>query len=103
MQDSLYLISALPDLHRKAFPSITFTAIQGQCCDIALDSDDNILLTAPTGCDKTGIAEITDVSTLVNAFRPMSIFYVSPSRSLSRQQVRDWQSQFEQSNLSIQR
>jgi ATP-dependent DNA helicase HFM1/MER3 len=67
-----------------------------------MDSDENILLTAPTGCGKTGVAELAFVRAMSTASSPTLILYVSPLRSICQEKVRDWQPRFELCGLSIQ-
>lgn len=91
----------LPDKFRSIFPYPTFNAVQSKCFAEIFDTDENFVLSAPTGSGKTGVLELA-ICRLVVTSRSDSykIVYMAPTKSLCAERQRDWQNKF--APLSIQ-
>ncbi|XP_077866921.1 U5 small nuclear ribonucleoprotein 200 kDa helicase-like [Saccoglossus kowalevskii] len=94
--ESLIAIERLPKYAQPAFEGFkSLNRIQSRLCKSALESDENLLLCAPTGAGKTNVALLTilreigkninmDGTINVDAFK---IIYVAPMRSLVQEMV----------------
>jgi ATP-dependent DNA helicase HFM1/MER3 len=100
--DSVLPIRRLPERYKNAFSGPTLTRIQSRSYELAFESDENSLVAAPSGCDKTGVAELAFLRAISTASAPLLIIYVSPLRPACRQKAREWRSRFEPCGLSVQ-
>lgn len=85
----------LPDRVRSVFPFPLFNAVQSKCFDILLNTNDNFVLSSPTGSGKTAVLELA-ICRLVTRFASDSfkIVYQAPTKSLCSERQRDWQAKF---------
>lgn len=90
----------MPDRLRSVFHHQLFNAIQSKCFAIAYKSDDNLVVSAPTGGGKTAILEMA-ICRLVSGFMndQFKIVYMAPTKSLCSERQRDWQAKFATLNL----
>lgn len=91
----LISLNELPDRFRSVFPFPVFNAIQSKCYRSVYESDDNLVVSAPTGGGKTAILEMAMcrlVST--SGTGQYKIVYMAPTKSLCSERQRDWQSKF---------
>ena len=86
---------ALPDRFRSVFPYPNFNAMQTQCFDTVYKSNDNFVLSSPTGSGKTAIFEL-GICRVINSFPAgqFKIVYQAPTKSLCAERQRDWQKKF---------
>ncbi|KAI0979875.1 hypothetical protein GJ496_001918 [Pomphorhynchus laevis] len=94
--EKLVNIEKLPKYAQPAFEGYTtLNRIQSRLCNCALESDENILLCAPTGAGKTNVAllcMLREIGKYVNSEGVIStsefkIIYVAPMRSLVQEMV----------------
>ena len=92
---SLVSTHALPDRFRTLFSFPLFNAVQSKCFDTIYKTNDNFVLSAPTGSGKTAVLELA-ICRLVNGFANGSykIVYQAPTKSLCSERQRDWQTKF---------
>jgi ATP-dependent DNA helicase HFM1/MER3 len=92
---SLVSTHALPDRFRAVFPHPLFNAIQSKSFDTIYNSNDNFVLSAPTGSGKTAVLELA-ICRLVSGFAAGSfkIVYQAPTKSLCSERQRDWEAKF---------
>ncbi len=85
----------LPDRLRSVFRHPLFNAIQSKCFTTAFRSNDNLVVSAPTGGGKTSILEMA-ICRLVSGFQigQYKIVYLAPTKSLCSERQRDWQAKF---------
>jgi ATP-dependent DNA helicase HFM1/MER3 len=102
MAHGIQLISPyeLPDRFRQIFPYQLFNAAQSKCFASVYKSNDNVVVSAPTGCGKTAILELA-ICKLVEGHPSgeFKIVYQAPTRSLCSERMRDWHKKFSHLNL----
>ena len=70
-----------------------FCSTRGQVFHTVFHTDQNVLVGAPTGSGKTGIAEVA-VMRLLRAHPGMKAVYVAPLKALVRERMDDWGDKF---------
>ena len=91
----LVSLNEMPDRLRSVFRYPLFNAIQSKCFPTAYKSDNNLVVSAPTGGGKTAILEMA-ICRLIHGFQidQYKIVYMAPTKSLCSERQRDWQSKF---------
>ena len=86
----------LPDNFRSIFQFPLFNAVQSKSFETIYNTNDNFVLSAPTGSGKTGVLELA-ICRLMQSFAQNSfkIVYQAPTRSLCSERQRDWTAKFE--------
>ena len=85
-------VTTLPDRLRAIFPFPLFNAVQSKCFHRIYESDDNFVLSAPTGSGKTAILELAICRAVNhNATDQYKIVYQAPTKSLCSERQRDWE------------
>ncbi|KAK5119691.1 hypothetical protein LTR85_007267 [Meristemomyces frigidus] len=85
----------LPDRFRSIFSFPLFNAVQSKSFSTIYKSNDNFVLSAPTGSGKTAVLELA-ICRLITGFASGSykIVYQAPTKSLCSERHRDWQAKF---------
>ena len=93
-------ISTLPDWAQEAFPkteTTTFNRIQSKIYNQAFETDNNLLICAPTGAGKTNVAMLTILRTIENfrnsghiQLKNFKIVYIAPLKALVQEQMREF-------------
>ncbi|KAJ9583779.1 hypothetical protein L9F63_021869 [Diploptera punctata] len=108
--ESLYAIEKLPKYVQPAFEDFkTLNRIQSRLYKAALDSDENLLLCAPTGAGKTNVAllcMLREIGKHINADGTINadefkIIYVAPMRSLVQEMVGNFSKRLSSYNLTV--
>jgi pre-mRNA-splicing helicase BRR2 len=98
-------ITSLPKYAQPAFEGYpTLNRIQSRLCNTALDTDENVLLCAPTGAGKTNVALLTilrEIGKHINLdgtinTEEFKIIYIAPMRSLVQEMVGNFSKVFGQ-------
>ena len=91
----LVSLNILPDRVRSIFPFELFNAVQSKCFEAVYRTNDNIVLSAPTGSGKTAVLEMA-ICRLMEAHQTnqYKIVYQAPTKSLCSERQRDWQAKF---------
>ncbi|KXS99813.1 hypothetical protein AC578_8868 [Pseudocercospora eumusae] len=85
----------LPDRFREIFPYTLLNAVQSKCFPVIYKTNDNFVLSSPTGSGKTAILELA-ICRLINGYTngTFKIIYQAPTKSLCAERQRDWQAKF---------
>ncbi|KAI9846248.1 MAG: Sec63 [Sclerophora amabilis] len=90
----------LPDRFRSVFPFPLFNAIQSRCFHAVYQTNDNVVVAAPTGGGKTALLELAICRLLLGSnSEQCKIVYQAPTKSLCSERQRDWQAKFGALNL----
>ena len=91
---------ALPDKFRAVFPFELFNAVQSKCFRAVYDTNDNVVVSAPTGSGKTAILELAICKLALDRGQEnFKIVYLAPTKALCSERARDWEKKF--SHLSL--
>lgn len=85
----LISVNTLPDRFRGIFQFPLFNAVQSRCFHSVYDSNDNIVLSSPTGSGKTVILELA-ICALANELSQgnYKIIYQAPTKALCAERKR---------------
>jgi ATP-dependent DNA helicase HFM1/MER3 len=97
----LIATSEIPDQLRTIFPYAILNVVQSKCFPTAFQSDDNLVLSAPTGSGKTLVMELAICRLLhQNRNGEFKIVYQAPTKALCAERCRDWNAKFGPFGLS---
>ncbi|CAE6422876.1 unnamed protein product [Rhizoctonia solani] len=100
---SLVPVSTLPDWCRDVFKFGLFNAMQSQCFDTAVNTDSNMVISAPTGAGKTVLFELSIIRLLRSENNTTQAaykcVYMAPTKAICSERSRDWSAKF--SHLGI--
>lgn len=102
--NGIQLISTLdlPDRFRTVFPFPLFNAIQSKVFPSVYGTNDNVVVSAPTGGGKTAILELAIVKLIeTHPSEQFKIVYQAPTKSLCSERARDWSAKFGAMNYKI--
>jgi ATP-dependent DNA helicase HFM1/MER3 len=99
---SLVSTQKLPDRMRSIFPFPLFNAVQSKCFPFVYNTNDNFVLSSPTGSGKTAVLELA-ICRLMSGFANGSykVIYQAPTKSLCSERQRDWQQKFGPFDLQV--
>ncbi|KAI0120824.1 P-loop containing nucleoside triphosphate hydrolase protein [Hypoxylon sp. NC0597] len=91
---------ALPDKVRTVFPYELFNVVQSKCFSLVYGTDDNVVISAPTGSGKTAILEMAICKLAMSpGGENFKIVYQAPTKALCSERARDWDKKFSHMNL----
>ncbi|KZP01054.1 P-loop containing nucleoside triphosphate hydrolase protein [Calocera viscosa TUFC12733] len=93
-------VSELPDIYRGLFKFGVFNAMQSKCYETALHSDDNMVISAPTGSGKTVLFELAIVRLLMEGDSGAKCVYMAPTKALCSERFNDWTAKFQGLGIS---
>jgi len=91
----LVAVTELPDRLKPVFPFPLFNAVQSKCFQKVFRSDDNFVLSSPTGSGKTAVLELA-ICRAISHFTTdqYKIIYQAPTKALCSERQEDWQRKF---------
>jgi ATP-dependent DNA helicase HFM1/MER3 len=90
----------LPDRFRQVFSYQLFNAVQSKCFATIYKTNDNVVVSAPTGSGKTALLELAICKVVEgHSSGQFKIVYQAPTKSLCAERMRDWQKKFSHLNL----
>ncbi|KAG2041892.1 Sec63 Brl domain-containing protein [Suillus americanus] len=90
-------VSELPDMFRSIFKFGVFNAIQSTCFDAVLHSNENMVISAPTGSGKTVLFELSIIRMVTDPSstkQTAKCVYVAPTKALCTEKYREWTAKF---------
>lgn len=95
-------ISRLPDRIRAVFKHNYLNAVQSKSFSSIYESNDNFVLSAPTGSGKTTILELA-ICRLIATSQPhqFKVIYQAPTKALCSERRQDWSARFRQLDVSV--
>ncbi|KAK4201153.1 putative ATP-dependent DNA helicase [Triangularia verruculosa] len=91
---------ALPDKFRALFPFEFLNAVQSKCFEAVYKTNDNVVVSAPTGSGKTAILELAICKlALDRGHENFKIVYQAPTKALCAEKARDWEKKLAHMNL----
>lgn len=91
-------VSALPEQYRSIFKFPTFNKMQSMAFDSIYNSNENCIVSSPTGSGKTVLFELAIVSLLQNLHEldiiNLKILYIAPTKSLCSEILSKWEKSF---------
>lgn len=96
------LLFSLDSKYRSWFPYEDFNQIQQKCLHPILQSDENIIISAPTGSGKTSLFEFAMIREFQHAQSSFNgkILYLAPMRALCTEKASAWKQKLEQFGTS---
>ncbi|KPI40706.1 ATP-dependent DNA helicase MER3 [Cyphellophora attinorum] len=98
----LVCTSQMPDRVSAIFPYEILNAVQSKCFPVAFESNDNLVVSAPTGSGKTVVMELA-ICRLVMETRnaDFKVIYQAPTKSLCSERYHDWSKKFKLLGLDV--
>lgn len=92
----------LPDRFREIFPYDLFNAVQSRCFEHAYQTNDNLVVSAPTGSGKTAILELAICRLAhIRGKEGFKIVYLCPLKALCTERANDWRQKFELLSMEV--
>ncbi|GAA5919935.1 hypothetical protein JCM1841_000052 [Sporobolomyces salmonicolor] len=89
-------VSELPDMFRSLWRFGVFNAVQSVCFDALFKTDQNVVVSAPTGGGKTVLFELAIIRLFTTSLSTSSkVLYMAPTKSLCAERAADWKKKFE--------
>ncbi|GAA6048956.1 hypothetical protein JCM3770_007137 [Rhodotorula araucariae] len=90
-------VNELPDMFRSLWRFGVFNAVQSVCFDTVYHTDENVVISAPTGAGKTVLFELAILRLFTSASaNEAKVLYMAPTKSLCSERTLDWKRKFEQ-------
>ncbi|KAG9103375.1 Sec63 [Ceratobasidium sp. 370] len=97
-QTMLVPVSALPDWCRGMFTFGVFNAMQSRCFATAINTNSNMVISAPTGAGKTVLFELAVIKLLRSSSdvsnHAYKCVYMAPTKAICSERYRDWSNKF---------
>ncbi|KAF9469215.1 hypothetical protein BDZ94DRAFT_1181827, partial [Collybia nuda] len=91
-------VSDLPDMYRGIFKFGVFNGVQSTCFNDVIKTNQNMVISAPTGSGKTVLFELSIIRMLAEANNNKQILkcvYMAPTKALCSERYRDWSTKFD--------
>ncbi|KAG8807698.1 Sec63, partial [Serendipita sp. 399] len=97
-QSQFVSTSVLPSTYRSLFSFSAFNAVQSACFPSVFRSEENVVVSAPTGSGKTVVFELAIVKMLMDTSSSKGdskCIYIAPTKALCAEKCRDWSSKYD--------
>jgi activating signal cointegrator complex subunit 3 len=109
LEGELYPVSSFPEHIARVFGDIThLNQLQTKVKDVAYDTDENMLICAPTGAGKTNVALLTILRELNRDYNPLTktvgdfkVVYISPLKALAAEIVEKFTSKLAHAGVVV--
>jgi len=93
----LKVTEVIPEALESVFPFERFNKMQSAVLDIVFNSDENVVVAAPTASGKTVIGELAILRALINHQDDSNkkVVYIAPYKALSYEKLEEWTNKFE--------
>lgn len=93
---------AFPPKFHSVFPYEFLNAVQSKCFEAVYHSDNNVVVSAPTGCGKTAILDIAIAKLATDPSQEKSkIVYLAPTKALCKEKAQHWANSFGRVGLQV--
>ncbi|KAI8871561.1 P-loop containing nucleoside triphosphate hydrolase protein, partial [Ramicandelaber brevisporus] len=100
--DGLVSVNQLPPQARSIFSFSHFNAMQSRAFESIMSTNDNIVLSSPTGSGKSAICELAVIHLLFtdspsncnNSNNTGKVLYIAPTKALCAERAADWSNKF---------
>jgi len=94
------LVQVLSDKLRTIFPFELLNAVQSKCFEVIYNTNDNVVVAAPTGSGKTALLELAICKLALGRGKEnFKIVYQAPTKALCSEKARDWETKFSHMSL----
>ncbi|KAK9470828.1 P-loop containing nucleoside triphosphate hydrolase protein [Dipodascopsis tothii] len=90
----LSVSASLPEACRSVFPFGAFNRMQTRCFTSLYESDENVVISSPTGSGKTVLFELAMVRLFLAADDGAKAVYMAPTKALCMERHADWTRKF---------
>jgi len=101
MADLLRVDAVLPPALRGVFSFTTFNRVQSAVARQVLESDNNMVIAAPTGSGKTALHELAVLRLLMTKGNKLKAVYIAPNKALGQERHRVWSKTFGAVGLQV--
>ena len=97
MAVELKVTEVIPEILESVFPFERFNKMQSAVFDIIFNTDENVVVAAPTASGKTVIGELAILRALINHQDDFNkkVVYIAPYKALSYEKLDEWTNKFE--------
>ncbi len=96
METELKVIDVIPKSFESIFPFDQFNKVQSAVFETVYNTDENVVVAAPTASGKTVIGELAILRTLINHqdVSNKKVVYIAPYKALSYEKLEEWTNKF---------
>lgn len=93
---------AFPSMFHSVFPYNFLNAVQSKCFEAVYHTNENVVVSAPTGCGKTAILDIA-ITKLAsdNSQEKSKVVYLAPTKALCKEKAQHWTKVFGMAGIQV--
>lgn len=86
---------SIPDKFQPVFPYQVFNAVQSKCFESVYNTNDNVVVSAPTGSGKTALLELAICKLVTQkGTENAKVVYIAPTKALCNEKAEQWRKKF---------